>query len=95
MNQTWIHEAPDRLAALEQALAEQKTDDVVVSYADVALAFPSLDPHPRAFDYPQIDNIALKAWAASNGWTVQFAHEKAAEGQDHSFPVRFTRMESQ
>ena len=94
MMQAWIDEAPARLAALEQALANRKSVDVVATYADVALAFPSSAPHSRTFDYPQIDQVALVAWAASNGWTVDLAPEMAPEGQDHRFPVRFTKQSS-
>jgi hypothetical protein len=94
MNQTWIADAPERLAALEHALKQRDSNDVVISYAEAALAFPSSDLHPNTFEYPQIDNISMRDWAEEQGWNVAFEPEMAAEGQTHSFPVRLTKKDA-
>jgi hypothetical protein len=82
--QTWI-------AALERALRGRNSNDVLVPYAQAAMAFPSANPHPYTFDYPIIDGAAIKTWAESNGWNVSIAQEKAPMGQEHSFPIRLTK----
>lgn len=94
MNQDWKVEAPTWIAALERALKDRHTDDLLIPYAQVALAFPSSDPHPYTFEYPRIDDHAIRAWAEDNGWKIAFAAEKGAKGQEHSFPIRLTKKES-
>jgi hypothetical protein len=95
MNDVWIKEAPERLVALEKALKDSAHDDVVAPYSHVALAFPSSDPHPASFDFPLIDSAAIKAWAVREGWEVSIASEKGRSDQDHSFPIRFRKKETQ
>lgn len=51
-------------SAMEQAIASKESDDIVISYQEVAMAFPSLEPNPRSFDHPLIDHSQLSNWAA-------------------------------
>lgn len=79
-------------AALDRALAAHGGPDALARYPHIAFAFPSPSPHPYANDHPLIDYRKLKAWANSRGWRVRPAPERAATGQRHSPPVRFTRQ---
>jgi hypothetical protein len=85
-----IPEAPQWQAALEKKLQQEKSNQLQVSYGDVARAFPSQNPHERTFDFDLIDDTTFLPWANSRGW-------KAIESQETSigetsFPViLFTR----
>jgi hypothetical protein len=77
--------------ALDRSLREQTGNDVVMHYRSVALAFPSRKPIALTFDYPLIDDRALRDWVAERGWQVWIAPESASgEGPDPP-PFRFTR----
>lgn len=95
MNKDWKAEAPSWIATLERALIDRKADDVLIPYEHVAFAFPSSDPHPYTFEYPIIDSHAITVWAEDNGWKIAVATEKGVKGQEHSFPIRFTKKESE
>ena len=87
----WTKEAQKWRDELGRKLEEYSGSDVVVPYENVALAFPSNDPHPYSFDYPLINQHGLKQWAESKGYSVQLTKDMAFE-EDRDTPlVRFTR----
>lgn len=66
--------------------------DVIIRYSDIARLFPSDDPHPDSFDYKVIDHLALKQWAAKNGFKVSTVLDQAPEHARSSPPVRFIKI---
>ena len=87
----WEQDAPRWQAELERSLVEDGGTDVVTHYKGVALAFPSRRPHASTFDYPRIDEAALRAWASELGWEVQTAPEMEPGKDQASPPIRFTK----
>lgn len=77
---------------LDKNLTENGRTDVVTHYKTVALAFPSRIPHSSTFDYPRIDDSALRAWASARGWEVQTAPEMESGRDSASPPIRFTKI---
>ncbi|MGI1678679.1 MAG: hypothetical protein K6L75_08115 [Cellvibrionaceae bacterium] len=75
---------------LSKALKEHGSDDVTISYQDVAKAFPSEDPHPDSFDHKLIDENQFLAWAKENLWEVKKLPEEAEN--KNSPPIRFTKI---
>jgi len=77
---------------MDEALAKQTGDDVVIPYEHVALAFPSQRPSPRSFDYPLIEHEQLVEWASVRNWQVRPATEMNVQCEIGYPPVRFTRQ---
>lgn len=77
---------------LENQLAKQESNDIIVSYKDVAKAFPSTMPNPYSFNDPLIDHDLLIPWAKERVWDVKPAPECAEEGSKKTPPVRFTKI---
>jgi hypothetical protein len=77
---------------LLNAIMEHGGNDVVISYQDIALMFPSADPHPDSFEYKIIDHQLLREWASNNGFEVSTVPERAPENAKHSPPVRFIKI---
>lgn len=88
---TWIDNAPEQRDQLAIALDKHGGNDLMVPYAQVALAFPSSNPHEASFDHPMIEDNMLKHWASEHGWRVQLATGNTGEADKYSPPVRFTR----
>lgn len=86
----WLRNAAEQRSKLDRSLTDHGGSDVVVPYADVALAFPSCNPSPHTFDHPIIDFGWLKRWAESKDWQVGIAPEMNPEREHHPL-VHFTR----
>ena len=84
--------AEDWREAIQKALNETKSDDVVIPYSEVVIAFPSTTPHPRKIEHPLIDDISLRKWAGDLGWRVDLAPEATPESENALPPVRFRRI---
>jgi hypothetical protein len=87
----WEKDSPRWQIELEKKLTEHGGTDVVTHYKTVALAFPSRIPHSSTFDYPRIDEPALRAWASARGWEVQTAPEMEPGKDSASPPIRFKK----
>lgn len=87
----WEKDSPRWRDELDKALREQSGTDVVTHYKSVALAFPSREPIASTFDYPRIDEKALRDWAAQRGWEVRTAPESGSGEDTCSPPIRFTK----
>jgi len=87
----WIDRSGEWQAALEEALSNANSTDLLVSHKKVAFAFPSAKPNSRSFDFPSIDTQWLRTWATERGWEVDFAKEKTTEINEKWPPVRFTK----
>jgi len=87
----WEKDSPRLQAELEKKLSEHGGTDLVTSYESVARAFPSGSPHPSTFDYPMLDESALRNWASVRGWRVQTAPEMEPGQDSASPPIRFTK----
>ena len=87
----WEKDSPRWQTELEKKLTEHGGTDVVINYNAVAFAFPSRTPHPSTFDYPRIDESALRVWASTRGWMVQTAPEMEPRKDSASPPIRFTK----
>ena len=87
----WEKDSPRWRTELENKLTEHGGTDVVTHYKAVALAFPSSTLHPLMFDYPRIDESALRAWASARGLEVQTAPEMERGDDSASPPIRFTK----
>ena len=77
---------------LERAILAHGSNDVVVAYRQVALAFPSTQPNPRSFHDPLIDQDRLKKWAATLKWQVKLAPEMSDPDRDDLPLVRFIKV---
>jgi hypothetical protein len=88
----WEQDAPKWRAELEKILAKHGKNDVVTHYRNVALAFPSRLPQISTFDYPRIDESALKAWAGEHAWVVRTALDMEPGRDQASPPIRFTKI---
>ncbi len=87
----WENDASRWRTELGKKLAEHGGTDVVTHYKTVALAFPSRMPHPSTFDYPRIDESALRIWVANHGWEVTTAPEMEPGRDSASPPIRFIK----
>jgi hypothetical protein len=88
----WEQDSPRWRDKLDRSLREQTGNDVVTHYKPVALAFPSREPIALTFDYPQIDDRALREWVAERGWQVRIAPESTSGKNPGPPPIRFTRI---
>lgn len=79
-------------ADIEEKLKDTTSCDLLISYANVAEAFPSDRPHPERFEHKCIDDDSLKAWAKERGWAVTTAPESAADSNTLSPPIRFMKL---
>ena len=85
-----IPDAPQWQAALEKKLKQEKSNQLQVSYGDVARAFPSQDPHERTFAFNLIDDATFLPWTNSRGWKAIVSQETSTG--ETSFPlILFTR----
>ncbi len=80
-------------AEIEAKLENAESTDLLISYQNVAVAFPSSRPHSETFDHNCIDDASLKAWAKHRGWEVTPAPEKALDPNTLRPPIRFKRSE--
>lgn len=87
----WMRDSQQWRDKLDKALEQHGGEDVFTEYSNVAYAFPSREPHLDSFDFPMIDEKGLFQWAKSKGYEVQLAHDKAADEDKHSPPIRFTK----
>jgi hypothetical protein len=85
-------EAEDWKEELDLELQRTDKTDLIIPQSQVARAFPSSDPHPRTFDHPMIDEVALKKWASERGWRVDMAPESVPQDSDSLPPVRFRKQ---
>ena len=86
-----LNRASSWLEALERGLGSHGGNDLIVPYAEVAMAFPSAEPNPLSFEAPLIDREKLRAWAEMHGWVVKPAPEARPQGDTGHPPVRFVR----
>jgi hypothetical protein len=94
MNQkykVWEQDSSRWRDALDRSLREQTRNDFLKHYKSVALAFPSREPIALTFDYPRVDDRALREWVAERGWKVRIALEPAFGEDPGPPPIRFTR----
>ena len=87
----WMNDSPKWRDALGRKLDEHRGSQMVVVYSSVAFAFPDKLAHPSTFEYPRIDQTAVREWVASKGWGVRFLREHAGEEDTHSPDVLFTK----
>lgn len=87
-----IKNAPLKRGTLKRRLEGNNGNDMLVSHEDIALAFPSSNPHPTRFEIPEIDEDALNDWAVKQGWNVQPAPEKSEDEAVTLFQIRFTKI---
>lgn len=79
----------DNEEILLKAIEEHGGDDVIIPYRDIALLFPSSEPHPDSFEYKSIDEKSFLKWAKDNSFSVNKTPEQAPKGAENSPPIRF------
>jgi len=90
MKEIWLKQAAERRSALGKGIENHESNDVLVPYPEIALAFPSNEPNPYSFDYPSIDQQSLLVWAEQNNLEARKAPEKTPEGEMNP-PIRFIK----
>ena len=77
---------------IAEKLEDAKSSDLLISYPNVAIAFPSSRPHSETFDHKCIDHEFLRAWAEERKWNVSTAPEKASDPNTLRPPIRFKKI---
>lgn len=80
-------------ADIEEKLKSAESSDLLISYPDVAVAFPSSRSHPETFEHKCIDDESLRIWAKERGWVVTTAPESAADPNTLRPPIRFKKIQ--
>lgn len=88
----WLERCGEWRADLLHKLKSDGGADLVVSYNDVALAFPTNETNPYCPELPLIDEGALFKFGDENGWRVRKAPEVMAEEAKMVPHIRFTRI---
>jgi len=77
---------------IEEKLKNAKSTDLLISYQNVAVAFPSSRPHLETLDHNCIDGASLKAWAKERGWEVMTVPEMASDPNTRRPPIRLKKI---
>ena len=75
---------------LEKKLRIEKKDEFLISYFEIALAFPG-GPHSSYFDHQRIDFKAFQPWAEERGWKVTTAPDATHPTQKDTPWIHFLR----